>query len=135
MSDAVRDVDRQIARLRALDGVGERAAAAALGPLTGVVRGHLAAGQAPDGTPWPERKAGGRALAKAANAVTLEARGASVVMQLDSVHARHNSWGGIRGGTRRQQLPDTNQVPDAYLEVVDAAVQAELAKTLAGGSP
>lgn len=65
----------------------------------------IAAGTSPDGTPWPQRKEGGRALAGAAGALHVPASGNTVFAVVRGPEAIHNF--GTTKDPKRQILPET----------------------------
>lgn len=70
------------ARLRSLKGLDVAAAAEAAPLVDALVKGAAAAGTDLDGTPWPPKKDGSRALPNAAGAISAVANGAFVVLRL-----------------------------------------------------
>lgn len=101
MSSGGAVVDEWIAKLRALPK--EVRAEQFVGIVDEDLRRTASAGTTPDGTPWPERKEGGRALAGAADALTVTAAGNRVLAVVSGPEAIHNY--GNKKDPKRQILP------------------------------
>lgn len=122
------ELDAMIARLRRLPGMAARVAKRAAPLVREALAKTTNAGTAPDGTPWPARKKdGGRALANAAAALTVEASGAVILATVDGPEAIHHK--GSKRLPRRPQLPD-HDLPEGVLQAVDQAATAEWAKVV-----
>jgi len=97
-------LDRMIASLRSLSTLPKDAAAAGAPLVEAELRATAAAGQAPDGTPWaPRKKDGGRAMANAANAITVRAVGTTILITLRGPEVYHHF--GAAGKPPRRVIP------------------------------
>lgn len=96
-------LDMIIERLRRLD-VARDIAPDVAKALDAELRAQIAAGQAPDGTPWQKTKSGKVPLTGAGKNLTVTADGTRIVAQLTGPEARHH-LGAVKGGIRRQILP------------------------------
>jgi len=96
-------LERMIASVRSMAMLVEDAAPLVASAVESQLRATAGAGQAPDGTPWPPKKDGGRALANAAAAISASAVGAVVVVVLSGPEVFHHF--GAQGKPRRQIIP------------------------------
>lgn len=80
-----------------------------------------AAGTSPDGKPWEPRKAdGGRALANAADHLSVRVEGSRVTLVLRGPDVLHNA--GTARAVRRQILPDSGAgIPKNMLRALERA--------------
>lgn len=69
-------------------------------------------GKSPDGTKWPDKKDGGKALKNAADGISVEARGASLIIKVELPYAYHKK--------KRNMLP-TGKEPEFEKIVRDGA--------------
>ncbi len=117
-------LDRQIARLRALRDANRRAAAIAAPLLLAENKRTAAAGTSAEGTPWPPKKGGGRALPEAAGAISVELRGTVVNLVLRGPYVLHHY--GTGHAPRRPILPSRGvDIPPAMRAICRrAAAQA-----------
>jgi len=109
--------------MRALGTLPERVAKLAAPKIEAALRASAAAGTSPTGAPWaPRKKDGGRAMAGAASAISVEAIGPVVRVKLTGPEVFHHY--AARGETRRQVIPDTgiDAVP-AVANALDAALE------------
>ena len=125
MADATATLDKMIATLRSLPervrGTMPEIAEAVKAELTK----NVAAQRAPTGEGWPATKSGKPALTGAAAKITYSIHGTVIVFQLEGVEARH-SLGWVKGGKKRQILPETYHEPSA--KAAAKAVKKALAK-------
>lgn len=123
------------ARLRRLGRLPAELAKEAAPDVEAAIRATAAAGTTPDGVAWAPRKTdGGRALANAAQAVTAKADGASVRVTVRGIEARHH-LGRVRGGVKRQILPDGGAgIPDKIGAVCVAAAKRAFARIMGGAA-
>ncbi len=120
------ELDALVAHLEALPGALTRAAAAAAPELLAVVKAEHAAGQAPDGTPWPLTKKGAVALTSLTSQTTARAEGASIVLELDDKLRPHQAGGGH--DPRRQLVPEPGEpLPPSWEKPLAEAIAGELA--------
>lgn len=131
MADGRAQLRAQVARLRALESLPRRAAPLVARELEEELRGQIAKGVGPDGTPWELTKDGRRALPNAGRDLRVSAVGDVVVASLTGHIARHH-LGAVRGGVRRQILP-TNALPNAMARAIAAVVEHEFARTMGVG--
>lgn len=101
MSSGEAMVDRWIASLRALPR--ELRGEALASVMEAEVKRTAAAGTTPDGSPWPARKDGGRALANASSQITTVVGERRVSLILSGPAAIHNY--GTTKDPKRQVLP------------------------------
>lgn len=80
------------------------------------LRANIAAGRAPDGTPWAKTKKGEQALVNADKALAVTARGSVVFAKLTGPEALHN-YGQVSGKVRRQILP-SGRLPQSMTTAV-----------------
>lgn len=120
-------LDRHIARVRALPGLVERAAPSAAAAVDAAMRASITAGAAPDGKAWEATQTGKRPLANAAAALSVSAVGTAIVATVTGPEALHDR-GWVRGGKRRQLLPEKITAPIAT--AIDGALSAEFARTM-----
>ncbi len=91
-------------RLRGLKGFAAQAAKEAAPRVERVVKATAAAGTDPEGKAWPLKRDGGRALPNAADAISVTARGAIVIVRLVGAYVYHNR---AKGSALRRILPDS----------------------------
>ena len=118
-------LDEMIADLRRLGDGWEPELARQASPLVeAALQRTAAAGQTPEGQAWAPRKAGGRAMAHAAAAITVKAYPTVLRAVLTGVEVFHH-YGKGASEVRRRVIPDVGTIPD----VVEAALRkgAELA--------
>lgn len=82
-------------------------------PIEASVKATAAAGMTPDGKPWEPTKAGTPPLQHAADAVSAEAVGATVVVKVTGYHALHHR--GIKGGAPQRQIIPIGNIPPGVL--------------------
>jgi hypothetical protein len=85
-----------------------------------IIDANIAAGRAPDGSSWPDRENGGKALVHAAAAVDVVAVGSTVVAAVSGIEALHDR-GKVKGRVARQIIPrkTPSNVRDAIATIVD----------------
>jgi hypothetical protein len=122
-----------IAGVRKLRTLPEDAAKIAAPIVERIARESAAAGVAPDGTPWPAKKGGGRALAGAAAALTARAVGRTVVLILKGPYVLHSIGKGH--APRRQILPDTGtgELPPNMAAALREAATTVFRRAMGGG--
>jgi hypothetical protein len=130
MGDGFAALDRQLARLRALPSMVDRAAPAIVASVDAELRASIARGQSPDGVAWKLTKDGREPLKNAAKALSVERVGHAIVATVEGVEARHsNGW--VRGGIARPMLPKKMTAPLA--NAIDGALTQEFKRTMGGG--
>lgn len=117
-----------IAALDRLARAPEEAARLAAPLVEAELRATAAAGTDPDGHPWPQRKAGGRAMAGAASHITCVARGPVVRATLNGPDVFHHF--GARGEPRRQVLTDPGAIPAGVAKALDRAAAQAFARAV-----
>lgn len=128
------DLDRMLATIRALP----RALTVDLAPaIADAMRADLqrtiAAGTAPDGTPWALRKHdGARALQDAAASVHVAALGAYIYVRVTGVEARHHQ-GTIKGKVKRQVIYQGTSMPPGIVQRVEAITARKFQDHMRGG--
>jgi hypothetical protein len=95
-------LDKMIESLRSMDTLVQEGAPIAARNIEAALKSTVSAGQAPDGTPWPDKVTGGKALKNAAAAITVRVVGASIVIVLKGVEVFHHFGAGV---PRRQIIP------------------------------
>jgi hypothetical protein len=125
MADGTATLDRMIATLRALPETVRGTMPEIAEAVKAELAKNVAAQQSPNGEGWPATKSGKPALTGAAAKITYSIHGTAIVFQLDGVEARH-SLGWVKGGRRRQILPETYHEPSA--RAAAKAVKKALAK-------
>lgn len=125
---AFAELDAQIVRLRNLHAA-EVAAPLVAQELDRELRAQIAAGVAPDGTPWQPTQAGAKPLQHAGASLIVWATGAVVIAKLVGATALHH-LGRVRGGIRRQILPSST-LPAALTAAIRRVVLNAIAKELA----
>lgn len=124
-------LDGMLARVRALDGVVERAMPAIRAGIAAELRRQIASGEKPTGKPWKKTADGEQALKNAAAAITIGLDGLDIRVTLSGVEARHH-YGWVRGGVKRQVLPKPGTIPDAFATVINDALGHEFDRTMGG---
>ncbi len=104
-------------RLRGVATLGAKIAAEVAPDLLALNKASAAAGMTSDGKPWAPKKAGGgRALVRAADALSVSVVGDLIVLALKGVNVFHN--------TKRPIIVDTGAgVPKAYASAIHKAAQ------------
>lgn len=85
------------------------------------IKRQVSQGVDPYGRPWPLTRDGDRALRDAADAIRVTVLRDRVVVTLTGVEALHDR-GAVRGGVRRQILPDRAEIPPRLAAVIEAAI-------------
>jgi hypothetical protein len=115
-------------KLRGLRNMTEGAAQAGAPLVADVVQRTASAGVAPEGQAWPAKRDGGRALPRAASAITAAARGAAIVVTLTGAYVYHHY---AKGKDRRRVLPDSGAgVPAAIAAAVREALRRTFERTM-----
>jgi len=117
------EFERMLATIRALPELGKRAAPDVATAIENELRRTIAAGTAPDGTPWKPTQEGETPLRNAAAAMGVAAVGPTIYVRLTGPEARHHI-GSARGGVRRQVIPGRDGLPP----VMAAAVRVVLTR-------
>lgn len=159
MSSGGKALDAFIEGVESLRSLNEDVAKAAEKPVAGVLRESAAAGAAPDGSAWPDKKEGGKALQGAASAIQSRTQGSTIVLSIGAPYAYHNHGAGghsqtskakasrrataarqAESGTkskfhapRRQILPEGDEMPAKIRDEVEAAARKVFAKATEGG--
>ena len=95
-------LDQMIEKLRSLDTFVPEAMPSVAKSVEAQIKRTVNAGQAPDGTPWPDKKDGGKALKNASSAITTRVVGTSIVVELKGVEVFHHFGAGV---PKRQIIP------------------------------
>lgn len=126
-------LDEMIRRMRSLgDGTFAAECAREAAPaMAAEIKRTAAAGTSPDGAAWPEKKGGGRALAKAAGEVTARAVDDVAAVSIPFPYSLHNAGQGH--APKRQILPETGAgIPPRMAEVCSEAAQRVWARRMGG---
>jgi hypothetical protein len=110
VTDGFAALDQQIERVRALEGMVDRAMPAIADVVESSVRETIARQVSPYGLPWKPTKSGKPALEGAAKAIAVSRSGKTVLVTLSGVEARHH-LGWVRGGVSRKMIPDEGVLP------------------------
>jgi len=89
-----------------------------------VFRENIAAQRGPDGTPWPATKDGAPALVHAADALTVQVVGGTVLATITGPDARHHLGLG-RGRVKRPILP-TKGIPQPIVDAIARVIKGKL---------
>ncbi len=120
-------------RIRGIAGAGSAIAREAAPGVLAAAKATAAAGTTPDGVPWAPRKSdGGRALAKAADAITVSTAEDVVFLEIHDHHVEHNFKRGP-GYEPRRILPDVKAgeaLPKSYVAAIRAAAGRVLGKVV-----
>ena len=129
------ELDRLIAALRALDGVGVAIVEEALPEVVKAAQATAAAGTDAYGTAWAPTTEGQPALAHAAAAITGAVSGSSkavLTLSLPFPYAFHQQGKGRR---KRPILPDEDQgAPPRMVDAIRAAAERVVARRIGGGA-
>jgi len=127
------DLDRMIATIRDLPGLGKIAAPDVADALEAALGRTIAAGTTPAGEPWRPTRDGRTPLTGAAKALGVAAVGATVYVRLTGPEARHH-LGTAAGGVTRQVIP-TRALPPAMAEAVRVVLNRHFVELVnAGGA-
>jgi hypothetical protein len=125
------DADRLHAlalKLRAIPTLGPKIAAAAAPGVLAAAKVTANAGTTPEGTPWPEKKGGGRALPHAADALSVRVDGDHIVLSLTGPAVYHQKGGRV---PERRILPDGGAgIPPHIRKPIADAARAVLSEAL-----
>lgn len=124
MSNGAEQIDRQVARLRALAKLVPTAAPGVAVAVRDVVAGNIARGVGPDGVAWEPTEEGKRPLRRAAKALEVRAVGTVVVATLTGPEARHH-LGAVRGGVRREILPTGGSIPSPMVDEIERVLDKQ----------
>jgi hypothetical protein len=130
VADGLAAIDSILERLRKLPGIARRAAPNVARVVERELRSQIAAGSAPDGTPWQETQDGRQPLRNAGSALSVRAVGTVVLAKIEGVYARHHR-GWVRGGVRRPILPSA-KAPEPIVRAVREVVADEFRETMRG---
>jgi hypothetical protein len=125
-------LEQLIASLRRLKAdAGEELAKEAAPAVQEVLRTNAAAGLDPEGRAWTPRKDGARALANAAGAIFVEARGAVLELVLRGKYIYHQDGAGV---PERVILPDAGAgVPKILVAPIQKAAERVVVRLMGGG--
>lgn len=113
-------LDNLIARLRRSKDFVARAAPAAAAAVEGVLRATASAGTSPDGAAWePRVRDGGRALPKAAGAITCKAVGTVLLAKLAFPYSLHDQG---QGHAVKRQIMPHGSAPPAVMDAIKRAL-------------
>lgn len=129
---AMSALDAHIARVRTLPLAVPEIARHAADEIRAILSRNIAAGVGPDGKPWPKTLDGHAPLANAMQSIDVRASGASIVIVVDGVEARHH-LGMVRGGVRRELIP-TSRIPGPMIEALSRLTAEVLDRHMAGAS-
>lgn len=129
--EATSDLQTAIDALRSLGSLAEDVAPKCAKALKVDIEAQIAAGKAPDGTPWQLTADGKVPLRNAAKALRVTSERNVVIARLDGPEALHHH-GTAAGGIKRQILP-TRKIPDSAVRAVRQILVDETAKRLGGG--
>ena len=121
---------QQIARLRSLPTLVNRAAPAVARAVAVEIVAQTKRGVGPDGKTWEPTEDGHTPLQHVEKDLSVRAVGTVVVARLDGVHARHDV-GAVRGGKRRQILP-SGALTEPISRAIDNVVTDEFKRTMGG---
>lgn len=96
------------------------------------LRASAAAGTTPEGQAWAPKKSGGRAMPRAAQAVTAKPLPTVVRVILTGVEVFHHFGRGI-AEVRRRIIPDTGTIPDIVAKALERAADAAFDRLVRGG--
>lgn len=134
MSDGEEAFARMLATVRALPTLPERAAPDIAVAIKAEIERTIAAGTAPDGTPWaPRKKDGGAPLRKASSALYAGAIGRVIYVRVLGTEARHHI-GTARGGVRRQIIPTSVTLTPAIKTAIGDTLKRHFHELVAGES-
>lgn len=117
-------IEEMAAKLRAIVPSVREALPEVARELKAVLTENIAAQRGPDGVPWPATKDGAPALAHAADALTVQVVGGTVLCTLTGPEARHH-LGIARGRVKRQILP-TKGIPGPVAEAIGRVVKTKI---------
>lgn len=115
-----------VSRIKALENFAFDVAKEAAPLVQEAIRGRIRAGIAPDGTPWPAKKLGGRALKDADHHVTATSAGDRVLVTLSGVEVFHDKGNGRL--PKREMLPKEGKLPDYIADALHEGAKRALAK-------
>jgi hypothetical protein len=120
-----------IMKMRHLGDVEGELARIAARAVEEAARANVSAGLAPDGTPWPAKKDGSKALKNGAAAVHAVATGSGVLLSVEGVEAYHQRYREGAAHPRRQLIPDQGDpIPEYIDRALGAAVDETVSKVL-----
>jgi len=97
--------------------------------LDAVLRANISAGVAPDGSAWPLRLDGGKALQNAGDELEVKAEGTVILARISGPYALHH-LGKARGHVQRRIIP-TKFAPQPVVQAVEETL-AEVMPRLLG---
>lgn len=116
MSDA--QLDAMIAALRRIPEMARAVAPEAAEAVGKELKTTAAAGRAPDGSTWQQRKDGGQPLANAAAAIRTRALDTVILITLEGHHVWHHN--GTSRVPQRQIIPH-DEVPDGVADAIKSS--------------
>lgn len=119
MSLGDQKLEAMIAKIRSLPQLAKEAAPEVARALRGDLEEQINKGTDPEGKPWKLTQEGEKPLKNAAKALRVTHLGSRVIFALEGVEARH-SLGRVKGGERRQILPET--LPASWSETIQEVV-------------
>ena len=128
MPSGVEVLREQIRRLHELEGIAEDVAPEVAEAVEKEMRAQIRRGEGPDGRPWKPTRDGRRPLRNAAKALTVNAVGTVIVLELGPPYARHH-LGAVRGRVRRPILP-TRRIPTPMTRAIKRVVERRFEKTM-----
>lgn len=131
MAADLEQLDGLIASLRRLKAnAGEEIAKESAAGVEEALRANAAAGVDPEGRAWAPRKDGKRALANAASAIFVTAKGAVLELVLRGKYIYHQRGAGV---PERRILPDGGAgIPPILLRPIEAAARRVIARAMGG---
>lgn len=97
------------------------------------LRSQIASGLDPNGKPWPRLQDGGQPLTGIGSYLRVAVVPGAVVARLTGLGAMHHQ-GAVRGGVRRQILPDAGTVPAPVAQAVRVVLDRRFAALTRGTS-
>lgn len=130
MPDGSTVMRQQIARLRMLPTLVNRAAQPVARAVEREIVAQTKRGVGPDGKAWEKTEDGHTPLQHVEKDLSVRAVGTVVVARLDDVYARHDV-GAVRGGKRRQILP-TGALTEPISRAIASVIEDEFHRTMGG---
>lgn len=130
MRGTVFELNRMIEALEAIKHTPEQIAAIVREELDAHLRQTIAAQTTAYGVPWAPGKYGQPLLVNAAAAIQYTVNGRKLRVRLTGIEAKHH-FGAVRGGRRRNIIPNRPYLPQAVYERVIARIQGIVNAALA----
>lgn len=115
-----------ISRIKALENFAFDVAKEAAPLVQEAMRAQIRSGVAPDGTPWPAKKDGAKALKSAADHLTATPAGDRVLVKLSGVEVFHDKGNGRL--PKREMLPKDGKLPAYITDALHEGAKRALAK-------